>query len=73
VVNGDVEAHSINIAGVYTYPIDVNFSLFGKVGVIDARVKTSLNATGVGRSASASTSKTSVRPTIGFGATYNVM
>jgi len=53
-------------------PINESFSLFGKLGVINAKVESSVRATGPGRSASASVSSTKLTPTYGIGATYNV-
>ncbi|BCM26048.1 outer membrane beta-barrel protein [Methyloradius palustris] len=70
--NAEAKARGVNLSVVYIYPINNDFSVFGKIGIIDARVKASVVATGPGGTASASASSTDVKPTIGFGATYNL-
>ncbi|MEI7431483.1 MAG: outer membrane beta-barrel protein [Betaproteobacteria bacterium] len=59
-VKADIKASGFNIAAVGILPINESFSLFGKLGVIDAKAE-------VG-----SASATKIKPTYGLGATYNV-
>jgi OOP family OmpA-OmpF porin len=63
IVKADIEASGFNIDAVGILPINESFSLFGKLGVIDAKVEL------VGTS---SVSATKWKPTYGVGATYNV-
>lgn len=70
--NAKAEASGLNIAAVGILPINQSFSVFGKLGLIDAKVKVSANATGPGGSASGSASSTDWRPYFGAGGTYNV-
>ena len=67
--SGEVKAHGWNVAGVGTYPLNNQFSLFGKLGVIDAKIEGSLNDT---NGNGGSISKTKVKTNWGLGANYNV-
>lgn len=67
--SGEVKASGWNIAGVGTYPLNDQFSLFGKLGVIDAKVKGSLNDT---TGNSGSIRKTKWNTNWGLGANYNL-
>lgn len=68
--NAKIEATGWNIAGVGTLPINDQFSVFGKLGLIDAKVKGSVSATGGGATASGSASKTKAKANWGIGANY---
>lgn len=66
-LNADVKATGWNIDAVGTLPINEQFSVFGKIGLI--RAKFEATATGPGGSASAS--ETESKSTWGIGGTYN--
>ena len=68
--SGQVKVDGWNLVGVGTVPINDQFSLFGKLGFIDAKVEGSLYSTTPGNSGSAS--KTKGRANWGVGANYNV-
>jgi OOP family OmpA-OmpF porin len=68
----DIKASGINIAGIGVLPLDHGFSLFGKLGVINAKVKTNVSASGPGGSASANESSTNWSPNYGLGVMYDV-
>lgn len=70
--NGDIKASGFNIAGIGVLPLDNNFSLFGKLGTINAKVKASVSATGPGGAASGSASDTEWSPNYGLGVMYNL-
>lgn len=66
------KAAGLNIAALGILPINESFSVFGKLGMINAKVETTVSANGPGGAASASASSTNWKPNYGFGATYNV-
>lgn len=68
--NGDLEAGGVDVVALVSAPIDDSFSVFGKVGVVDAKVKSTLSASLAG--ANGSSSATVARPLIGFGAAYKL-
>lgn len=68
----EVEVYGWNIAAVGNLPISDAFALYGKLGVINAKVKIDIQATGAGESLSVSDSDTGADPNWGFGAVYNV-
>ena len=70
--NGQAKANGWNIAGVGTYPINEQFSVFGKLGMIDARVKENVSASGAGGTVGGNESATKWKANFGVGATYNV-
>lgn len=70
--NAEVKVRGINLSALGIYPINDTFSIFGKVGFIDAHVKETASASGPGGSATASASSTDIKPTVGFGGTYKV-
>ena len=70
--NGQAKATGWNIAGVGTYPINEQFSVFGKLGMIDAKVKENVFASGPVGTASGSESATKWKANFGAGVTYNV-
>lgn len=61
-----------NIDAVGILPINDSFSVFGKLGLIDAKVDLSATATGPGGAATASVSSTDWKGTWGVGAGYNI-
>lgn len=66
----NAKASGVNVAVLGILPINEAFSAFAKLGVIDAKVKTDVSATGPGGSASASASSTKLKTTWGIGASY---
>ena len=69
--NASAKASGWNVDAVGILPINDAFSLFGKVGLIDAKVDVSVSATGPGGSASGSANTTKWRGTYGLGGTYD--
>lgn len=70
--NADAKASGLNIAALGILPINQSFAVFGKLGLINAKVESTVSATGPGGSASASVSSTDWRPNYGIGVNYNV-
>lgn len=70
--NASAKATGITVAALGILPIGNDFSLFAKLGTIDAKVETDVSATGPGGSASANRSSTRWRPNYGLGAAYSV-
>lgn len=70
--NAEIKVTGWNIAAVGTYPINEQFSVFGKLGVIDAKVEADFTATGPGGTASDGDSSTKAKGNWGVGATYNI-
>lgn len=70
--SGNYRASGWNIAGLGIMPLDDKFSLFGKLGVIDARVSSNLATTGLGGAATGSFTSTRWRPNYGFGGMYHL-
>jgi OOP family OmpA-OmpF porin len=68
---GDYKVDGWNIAGLGIIPLDNHFSLFGKLGVVDARVTADLYGTGQPGVNNGSFGDTSWRPEYGFGGMYN--
>ncbi len=67
-VNADVKASGFGLAGVGIVPIRSNFSLFGKLGMIDAKVEESGSTAGF----TVSQSATKWKPMYGIGVTYDI-
>jgi OOP family OmpA-OmpF porin len=63
--SGTVKAAGLDAAALFSLPINAKVSVFGKAGIVAARVKSSLTAAAPGISNDAST--TVVRPLVGFG------
>lgn len=70
--SADIKASGWNIAGVGTYPINDQFSVFGKLGIIDAKVEIDASVTGAGGVGSTSTSATKWKTLWGAGAACNL-
>lgn len=68
--DGDLKAGGVDLVALISAPIDDRFSVFGKVGVVDAKAKSNLSASLAGANGSSST--TVARPLIGFGAAYQL-
>lgn len=66
-----VKASGINVAALGILPLSDAFSLYGKLGFIDAKVKADVSATGPGGTASGSASATKWKTNWGLGGTYN--
>jgi OOP family OmpA-OmpF porin len=68
--SGDLKAGGIDLAALISAPIGDGFSIFGKIGVVDAKVKANLSSTLAGADGSSST--TVVRPLVGIGGSYQL-
>jgi OOP family OmpA-OmpF porin len=66
--DGTLKAGGIDVAALGILPLSDSFSLFGKAGLVAARVKSSLSSSLVNSSDKA----TVVRPLLGVGATYKL-
>ncbi|HVK56370.1 MAG TPA: outer membrane beta-barrel protein [Burkholderiales bacterium] len=65
------EAKGVSINALGILPIDDSFSLFGKIGMVNAKVEVDVTATGPGGTASGSDSEKNWSPVFGVGAIYN--
>ncbi|MDA8093772.1 MAG: outer membrane beta-barrel protein [Betaproteobacteria bacterium] len=70
--NGTVKAGGVDVAALGFVPLTKNFSVFGKAGLVAARVTDDLGASAPAAAAADHTSATAVRPLFGVGATYRV-
>lgn len=70
--NASAKASGLNVAAIGILPVNESFSVFGKLGFIDAKVSLNVSATGPGGSASGSASSTDWKTNWGVGATYNL-
>ena len=70
--SGTVKAGGVDIAGLYFVPLTDQFSLFGKAGLVDAKVSSTLTASAPAALASGSTSTNVIKPLLGLGATYKL-
>lgn len=68
----EIEAKGWNIAGVGMLPLNDSFSLFAKLGFINADVESTIKFSSGGISASESEDSTDFKPTFGLGAAYAV-
>lgn len=69
---GTVKAGGLDIAALGIVPITDSFSVFGKAGIVAARVKSSLTATAPASAATGNVSANAISPLIGLGASYKV-
>jgi OOP family OmpA-OmpF porin len=69
---GSLKAGGVDLAALALLPLNDSFTIFGKLGVVDATVKSNLQAGAPADSASGNTSVNSVRPLLGLGATYKL-
>ena len=68
-VDAKGEGFNIDVLGIL--PLGDSFSLFAKVGAIDAKMSGSVTATGPGGTAAVNVSQTQWKANYGIGATYN--
>ena len=68
----DAKASGFNVAALGVLPLNQTVSLFGKLGVIYAKVEANARAVGAGGAAWASASDSNWKPTWGLGGTFNV-
>ena len=69
---GKVKASGVDVAAILSLPVTDSLSVFGKAGVVAARVKSSLVAEAPASAASNSSSVNVVRPLLGVGASYKL-
>ncbi|MGE5470366.1 MAG: outer membrane beta-barrel protein [Bacteroidota bacterium] len=69
---GKVKAGGMDVAALLALPLTDRFSVFGKAGVVAARVKSTLVADAPAALASGNTSTTVIRPLLGVGASYKL-
>lgn len=67
---GKLKAGGVDVAAVLSLPVADSFSVFGKAGVVAARVKKTLSADAL--AVESSTSTNVVRPLFGVGASYKL-
>ncbi|MDA8382912.1 MAG: outer membrane beta-barrel protein [Betaproteobacteria bacterium] len=70
--NGTVKAGGVDLAALGFLPLTKRFSVFGKAGLVAARVTDDLSASPPAGAAASHTATTAVRPLLGVGATYRV-
>lgn len=70
--NANAKVSGLNIAALGILPISDSFSLFGKAGLIDAKVETTVSANGLGGSANDSSTARKWKANWGAGATYSI-
>lgn len=69
---GTVKAGGFDVAALGMVPVSQSVSVFGKVGVAVARVKSDLVATGAPAAANANLTSTSAAPILGVGVSYKL-
>jgi OOP family OmpA-OmpF porin len=69
--SGSVEAAGPNLDALLMLPLGEDLSLFGELGVVDAKVKSKLSASGAGAAAADKYDNTKARPLYGLGAIYS--
>jgi OOP family OmpA-OmpF porin len=69
---GTVKAGGLDIAALGIVPVTDSISVFGKVGVVAARVKSSLTAGTPASAATGNISANAISPLIGLGASYKI-
>ena len=67
----EVKVAGLNVAAVASYPMSDQFEIFGKLGIINAKVEASATASGGGVTLSENISETKVKGYWGVGAAYN--
>lgn len=67
---GTLKASGVDVAAVLSAPLTDNFSVFGKAGIVAARVKSTLVADAL--PVNSSSSSNVVRPLFGLGASYKL-
>lgn len=69
---GSLKAGGVDMAVLGSLPVNDSLSVFGKVGVVDAKVESSLTASAPAALASGSDSVYSIKPLLGVGAIYKL-
>lgn len=69
---GSLKAGGVDVVGIASLPLNDSFSVFGKAGLVVAKVKSSLAAGAPAGLASGNDSATVVRPLVGVGASYKL-
>jgi OOP family OmpA-OmpF porin len=69
---GSLKAGGIDVAGLVSLPVNDNLSVFGKAGMVAAKVKSNLVAGAPAALASGNDSVNVVRPLVGVGALYKL-
>jgi OOP family OmpA-OmpF porin len=69
---GSLKAGGFDVAALISLPLNDSCSVFGKAGVVAAKVKSSLEASGPAVSAGGNASVNVVRPLLGVGALYKL-
>ena len=67
----EVKAAGFNAGAVASYPMNDQFEIFGKLGIINAKVEGSAAASGSGVTISENVSATKTKSYLGVGAAYN--
>lgn len=70
--HGDLKAGGLDVAALAILPVTENLALFGKAGVIGAKVESSLSATAPAAFASKNDTTHEFLPLLGVGASYKV-
>lgn len=69
---GSLKAGGVDVVGLLSLPVNDSFSVFGKAGVVAAKVESSLTAGAPASLASGSDSEHVTRPLLGVGALYKL-
>ncbi|MBC2730805.1 outer membrane beta-barrel protein [Thiobacillus sp.] len=69
---GSLKAGGVDVAALLSLPLSDSFSVFGKAGVVAAKVDSRLSASGAAVAASGDASTHVVRPLLGVGALYKL-
>ena len=69
---GTLKAGGFDVVALASLPLNDSFSIFGKAGLVAARVKSNLIAVGGAAGASGRASDNSIRPLLGVGALYKL-
>lgn len=72
IAQGQLKAGGLDAAALFMLPLYSQVSVFGKAGIVTAKVQSSLVAGTPADLATGSASATVVRPLIGFGANFNL-
>lgn len=69
---GSLKAGGFDVVALASLPVNDSFSIFGKAGMVAAKVKSNLAVVGGAAAASGSASDNSIRPLLGVGARYKL-
>ncbi len=70
--SGSLKASGPDVVALAMMPVGQGVSLYGELGLIDAKVQSQLSAAGSGAVADNNSSQTKVRPVYGLGGIYNM-